>query len=85
MAGGQFAIRVTTSLLMLTYPCQTKQQKKKSKKTKEAVPAPTTHSTVTESPAPNGKVTDSAKASTTKAGSTTKRHLAPRVEEVEDE
>jgi len=61
---------------------ETKKQKKKSKKRVEAAPATTS---TTGSSAPNGTVTSSGAAPATEAGSVTRRHMAPRVEEVEDE
>lgn len=82
LAGGQLLALLSDVVYMLTYPPQTKKSKKKAKKTVQGPPAPTS---ATESSAPNGAVTSSAAAPANETGSVTKRHLAPQVEDVEDE
>jgi hypothetical protein len=82
LAGGQLLGLLSDVVYMLTYPPQTKKSKKKAKKTVQGPPATTS---ATESSAPNGAVTSSAAAPANETGSVTKRHLAPQVEDVEDE
>jgi hypothetical protein len=82
LAGGQLLGFFPGVVCMLTYPPQTKKGKKKAKKTVQGLPATTS---ATESSAPNGTVTSSAAAPANETGSVTKRHLAPQVEDVEDE
>jgi hypothetical protein len=86
LAGGQLLGLLSEVAYMLTYPPQTKKSKKKAKKTVQGPPATTS---ATESSAPNGTVTSSAAAAAAapanETGSVTKRHLAPQVEDVEDE
>jgi hypothetical protein len=83
LAGGQFLGLLSELVYMLTYPPQTKKSKKKAK-TAQWPPATTS---ATESSAPNGIVTSStaAAAPANETGGVTKRHLAPQVEDVEDE
>ena len=85
LAGGQLLGLLFELAYMLTYPPQTKKSKKKAKKTVQGPPATTN---ATESSAPNGTVTSSTAAAAAPANETsgvTKRHLAPQVEDVEDE
>ena len=84
LAGGQLLGLLSNVVYMLTYPPQTKKSKKKAKKTAQGPPATTS---ATESSAPNGIVTSSAAATApaNETGGVMKRHLAPQVEDVEDE
>ena len=84
LAGGRLLGLLSKVAYMLTYPPQTKKSKKKAKKTVQEPPATTS---ATESSAPNGTVTSSAAvaAPANETGGVTKRHLAPQVEDVEDE
>jgi hypothetical protein len=85
LAGGQLLGLLSDVVYMLTYPPQTKKSKKKAKKAKKTVQGPPATTSATESSAPNGAVTSSAAAPANETGSVTKRHLAPQVEDVEDE
>ena len=81
LAGGQLLGLLSDVVYMLTRPPQTKKSKKKAK----TVQGPPATTSATESSVPNGTVTSSATAPANEMGSMTKRHLAPQVEDVEDE